>query len=308
MKGPGYMSVIAGEVVHVVKCIPVKVKYRKTEECYLQLPVFRGNQSFFLCTWTHVLTKSGIQTNCNSFLPPIHLFGETWYKLLSTSVESIAPTIVKPLTKATWKYTNPSSLATSCIYSQSDLDKLQYHMFPAGKPMILNSLAREITGHPTINQGISLTNFLNEDVIYKIAESAWSRFWTIFTSFGTTSAGLYGLIILFGGIKFIADTIIHGYALHRLFGRSLHLLGVFWDSVTKLLLHLGTNWPSGPPTESHQELLTASAPQNPNETPKSWTHNTNNNSRKGHNSTNSNLCSNSEPTEELSRTHYSIQI
>ena len=143
MKGPGYMSVIAGEVVHIGKCIPVEVKYCKTEECYLQLPIFRGNQSFFLSPRTHILTKSGIQTNCNSFLPPMHLFGETWYKLLPNPVESIPRTIVKLLTKATWKYTNPSSLATSGIYSQSDLDKLRDHiMFSAEKPMILNSLAR----------------------------------------------------------------------------------------------------------------------------------------------------------------------
>ena len=70
----------------------------------------------------------------------MYLFGETWYKLLPNPVESIAPTITKPLTKATWKYTNRSSLATSGIYSQSDLDKLRDHiMFPAEKPMILNS-------------------------------------------------------------------------------------------------------------------------------------------------------------------------
>ena len=46
MKAPGYMSVIALEVVHVVKCTPIEVKYCKTEESFLQLPVFRGNQSF----------------------------------------------------------------------------------------------------------------------------------------------------------------------------------------------------------------------------------------------------------------------
>ena len=167
------MSVNAAEVAHIIKCILVEVKYRKTEESYLQLPLFRENQSFFLSPRTHILTKSGIQTNCNSFLPPMYLFLETWYKLLPNPVKSIAPTIVKALTKATWKYTNPSSLATSGIYSQSDLDKLRDHiMFPAEKPMILNSLAREITGHPTINQRISLANLFNEDVIDKIAESA----------------------------------------------------------------------------------------------------------------------------------------
>ena len=103
----------------------------------------------------------------------MYLFWETWYKLLPNPIESIAPTIVKPLTKETWKYTNHSSLAASGIYSQSDLDKLRDQiMFPAEKPMILNSLAREIRGNPTINQGISLTNLFNEDVIDKIAESA----------------------------------------------------------------------------------------------------------------------------------------
>ena len=110
----------------------------------------------------------------------MYVFGETWYKLLPNPVESISPTIVKPLTKATWKHTNSSSLATSGIYSQSDLNKLRDHiMFPTVKPMILNFLAREITGHPSINQGI---------------------------------------IIIIRVIKLIADTIIHGYALHRLFG------------------------------------------------------------------------------------------
>ena len=26
MKGPGYMAVVAGEVVHIVKCVPVEIK------------------------------------------------------------------------------------------------------------------------------------------------------------------------------------------------------------------------------------------------------------------------------------------
>ena len=35
MKGPGYMSIIAGEVVHIIKCIPIEVKFRQTDQCYL---------------------------------------------------------------------------------------------------------------------------------------------------------------------------------------------------------------------------------------------------------------------------------
>ena len=57
------------------------------------------------------------------------------------------------------------------------------------------------------------------------------------------------------------------------------------NSVTNLLLHLGTNWPAGPPAESHQPLLTASAPQNSIKEPKNSTHNEHTNSGKDHNST-----------------------
>ena len=44
-------------------------------------------------------------------------------------------------------------------------------MFPAEKPMILNSISREISGRLTVNQGISLTNLFNEGIIDKIAEA-----------------------------------------------------------------------------------------------------------------------------------------
>ena len=51
------------------------------------------------------------------------------------------------------------------------------------------------------------------------------------------------------------------------------------------MLHLGTNRPAGPPTESHQPLLTASAPQKFIEEPKGSTHNENTNAGKDRNST-----------------------
>ena len=47
------------------------------------------------------------------------------------------------------------------------------------------------------------------------------------------------MTIIIRGMKLIVDTLIHGYALHNMFGWSFHLLGALWDSVTNLLLHLG---------------------------------------------------------------------
>ncbi|KAL6431965.1 hypothetical protein ACFW04_007415 [Cataglyphis niger] len=41
MKGPGYMALRAGEVIHIVKCVPVEVRLARVEECHDQLPVKR---------------------------------------------------------------------------------------------------------------------------------------------------------------------------------------------------------------------------------------------------------------------------
>ncbi|KAL6266159.1 hypothetical protein P5V15_003019 [Pogonomyrmex californicus] len=36
------------------------------------------------------------------------------------------------------------------------------------------------------------------------------------------------------------DTVVHDYTLHIVYGWSIHLLGAIWDSITHLLLLLGT--------------------------------------------------------------------
>jgi len=59
MKGPEYMALLAEEVIHIVKCIPIEVKLASTTECYKQLPVLRGNTTYFLTPQTHILLRQG---------------------------------------------------------------------------------------------------------------------------------------------------------------------------------------------------------------------------------------------------------
>jgi len=147
MRGPGYMALLAGEVIHIIKCVPVEVKLARTQECYEQLPVIWNNQTYFLTPQTHILMRQGTQITCNSLAPPMYLLGDAWYKLMPKPVETLAPTIMKPLTKPTWKYISPGALATSGIYSQEDLEELKDHiMFPAERPAVLNTVARRIMG------------------------------------------------------------------------------------------------------------------------------------------------------------------
>lgn len=79
-KKPGHMAVIAGEVVHIVKCVPIEVKYSQAEECNLELHITLKNESHFISPRTHLLLSKGTQMNCNPFLPQMYLRGDAWYK------------------------------------------------------------------------------------------------------------------------------------------------------------------------------------------------------------------------------------
>jgi len=93
------MALLAGEVIHIIKCVPVEVKLASTTECYEQLPVLRGNTTYFLTSQTHILLRQETQTTCNSFAPTMYLLGDAWYKFMPKPVKTIAPTIMKPSTK-----------------------------------------------------------------------------------------------------------------------------------------------------------------------------------------------------------------
>lgn len=163
----------------------------------------------------------------------------TWFRLMPRPVESLPSPTIQPLTQPTWKYVSPSALATSGIYSDEDLDRLRNHiMFPVEKPQTLNILARGVMGQSIPAGSISMMNLLDEKSLEKIAETAGTRLWQGFITFGSASAGVMAIFLIIKLIKLIVDTTIHGYALHSVYGWSLHLLGAIWSSVTHLLLHL----------------------------------------------------------------------
>jgi len=212
MKRPGYMAVNTGEAVHVIKCIPVEVTMRKTEECYLKLPVTARNTSLFLTPKSRILTKFGNERECSNELPTLYRIENTWIRFTPRpQVLSIPPQQLLPMAKLSWKYATPGPLAISGIYSEEDIEKLRNHiMLPAEKPALLNKVARRITGYPISANGVSVYNLLDEASLNKIVESTTSQVWKGFISFGSATAGIMEIFILIRVIKLIIDTAIHG--------------------------------------------------------------------------------------------------
>lgn len=256
MKGPGYTAVTSGEVIHLIKCVPVECKIRHTEECYAELPVSYNNQSYFLLPRSHILTTLGTTRECSSLLPAMYRIHGGWFRITPKPLESIPPPRLQPLSRPTWHYVSPSTLASSGIYSDDDLERLKSHiMFPVEKPSMLNTIARGAMGENIPEGSISMYNLLDEASLNKIAESAGAKLWKGFITFGSASAGVLAIILLARLAKLIIDTIIHGYALHTVYGWSIHLLGAIWSSVTHLLLHLEGRREKDPtaPTEEDPE-------------------------------------------------------
>ena len=242
MKGPGWMSVVAGEVAHLIKCLPITVVYRKTEDCYIELPVTYQNNSYFMSPRTHILRKTGTKTECNDIVPQYYYLDDLWYKVLPKTVKVEAPLTLNPSEESNWKYENPGHLASSGIYTAEDMDNLRDRiMFPVERPAILDTVARGAIGQPTYGNNVNFHNLLDEGRIESMVQKAWDKAWGGFVSFGSASAGVLGLFITIRLVKLVFDTVIHGVALHHVYGFSLHLLGALWDSLTNLLLHLGSS-------------------------------------------------------------------
>ena len=240
MKSPGHVAFLAGEAIHIIKCVAVQVKVDQGEECYSQLQVKWNNETWFLTPRTHILIKRGTQIGCNAAIPAYYQLDGVWYRVMPRLVESTAPQIISPIINATWTYKSPGSLATSGIYSDKDLDQLRDHInFPMERPSLLDVLARNLVGRPTAYKGGSLFNMIDEESLAKLADGTWTRIWTKFLTFGTASAGIIAILMILHIFKLIIDTIIRGYTLHSIYGWSIHVLGAVFSSITALLIHLG---------------------------------------------------------------------
>lgn len=233
MKKPGYIARLAGEVVHLIKCVPKTVKILHLKECYNQLPVLSGNETWFLTPKTHILMRKGVQIDCNSIVPTYYKIGEEWIKFTPTPTKTLSPHILRPNTKIGWTFESVESLATSGIYSQEELDNLQQQlMFPMEKASLLNIIAREMAGDEQSEE------IFSQNSLKRLAESTWNTIVQKFITCGSFSSVFIMLLIILHVGKLIIDAIIRGYTLHTIFGWSIHLFGAIFSSVTHLLTTL----------------------------------------------------------------------
>ena len=223
------MSVIAGEVIHIVKCMSVEVTIEHGERCFNQLQVTRNNETWYVTPRTHILVKRGVQVPCSNLLPSFYKINEVWYKIMPSPTETLPHSIIQSQLVNDWEYKSPTSLASSGIYTEQDLSKIRDRInFPMERPAMLNSIARGMSGIPTSHPDDSIINLIDEKTLERLAEGTCNKVWSKFMSIGTASAGFIGLLLIAQFIKLLIDTIIRGYTLQKVYGWSIHLIGAIF--------------------------------------------------------------------------------
>jgi hypothetical protein len=94
MKAPGYTAITAGEVIYIIKCVPVTCKIRQTDKCYNELPVTHGNSSYFLSPRSRILTRGGTTRECSELLPAMYQVEDKWFRIIPRPAEAVVPPTV----------------------------------------------------------------------------------------------------------------------------------------------------------------------------------------------------------------------
>lgn len=211
LMGPGYMAHVSGEVIHIIKCIPVEVKIRMNlTTCYKQIPVIYENSDMFLAAKTKILVKHGAATECSRLLPLTYKIASQWVSI-NPAVKSVSdPEIPSPDTKYTWSPKDVTQLATDGIYTEAEIRSYMEKLsFPMERESILDNTAamislerkRDITGP---------TSFLDMEYWTDFKNYYWRRF----KDFGSISGGILSIMIItwfiIHTLKFLAESLAVG--------------------------------------------------------------------------------------------------
>lgn len=236
MKGPGYYAVVAGAVIHIVKCKPIKTKIRPTNECYQEIPVTYENQSYWLTADAYTLVRKGTPIECNSLLPIGQEIDNKFYYFSPQPMSHPFPEVLKPRND-TYRFTKSNESIEEGLYDKTKITSLRDRIMSAQEAKaILHNMARGTTGYVITQDDISIKNLLNTKGVQEMIEEKMEKFWNKVMIFGTTVSSIIGIISILQILRMVINTFIHAHTLHEFYGWSIHLIAALFDALTYKLV------------------------------------------------------------------------
>nr|WPV62264.1 MAG: glycoprotein [Wufeng shrew chuvirus 6] len=248
-QSPGITAVMAGEVLYLIKCTPVPITIRNTNECYNEIPVLYNNQTRFMKPRSHIISDFGSEKECNPLSEPLYFLEGKWVQLKPTPHAVENPLTLTATEKSIWSYKDIPNLLSSGLYSDTDLvDFRKSLLFPTEQKAIVHTIASKTSGHNVGSQQLSLGSLLSVDDIHSLHQSYFKLVYGYFSEFGQFTAGVGGFVLIAMLIKSLINALINGTLLYKTFGCSFKLLSVVWGTVAKHFLYLASKTSRVPPT------------------------------------------------------------
>ncbi|KAJ8667723.1 hypothetical protein QAD02_009386 [Eretmocerus hayati] len=239
MQAFGYYACVAGEVEYIYKCKPIEAKLIPDNQCYKELPVNVSGNAVFMRPRTKILTNEGNKIRCSNIAPNMYKLDDVWIEMNPYPKKVESPQIFDPEKDLQWRYTDLDKLVSTGLYSSDDIQAWRDNLnFPGKEKAFQYAMAQAVIDGHSIGSKYRMDDLLNMDIITQAGERVWNRMWGSFKVIGDITSGMLGLWVTFKLLEFLIDSILHGMALHSLYGWSFVLLGACWDSVTAFFLTL----------------------------------------------------------------------
>ena len=239
-KKPGYSALIRGEVVHMVKCVPVSVHLHTTNICTNELPVLYLGQLRYMNARTHILSEYGEEVACNAMFPVKYRLQGQWFSLGPTLIKAMAPELLKlNINYSDWTYTEVN-VGTAGIYSPHDISRQRMAvLFPLELRAITRSIASTIGGYRRTPSAFQLSNLLDQDYLDSAISSYWDRVHSGLQTFGIYSGAIMGLVMIAKLLSLLMKGSINFYILTSMFGRCCAILGVICPTLAHSAMIFG---------------------------------------------------------------------
>lgn len=243
MRKPGFTAVQAGEVIHLVQCVPVPVTPRENTECTIEYPVLWQNESFFVTPRNHLLQRKGTPVPCSSHLTPEYQFGNQWYSLNLNMMKTVEPKQLSPKKRQQWNDLNLGNLMTAGIYTYDQIAKLRKQiMFSHERRAMGERIMGALNNEQVDTRGIASGFLLDKQVIAKTVKDFWLKTWGWMRFAAEFSSVFMTIYLIIRILIYIGNSVLRCKVLHSLFGTSFYLLGSLFSGLFGYMVHTKTGY------------------------------------------------------------------
>lgn len=238
-EGPGATAVLAGQAIYIAVCPEVSVRMRETEECYVDIPVFMGNQSAFMNIRNRIIQSESVRIPCSGIMSTMINISGKWYKINPQVHEVSSPQVIPSDLKTSWRYRHFDRLLESGIYTQEQLDEAHqrlYHNYEveAAAGAFENLLIQSNIHKGGLNMSAVFESWSIKRMIKKEVDWVWEKA----TWLGQISEGLVGIFIIYEVISTFLAVITNAFLIHREYGFNWVMFTATFGGLASAAVHL----------------------------------------------------------------------